>query len=183
MEKNIYQKSENSFFVYIGRKKNIISKTFNDLNEAIHFRDQVLDFYDQNGVLPELSSVSKPRSLPGSIYFGDDGYQVRLSRKGKNISKNFRDLSEAESFRDSTLDYYNQNGVLPGHEEDLSKYKHIHKVKNLYVVQVKRDKKRIQNYFNNLNQAIYFRDQVLAFYDDFGELPNERDIKLIKLTM
>jgi predicted ribosome-associated RNA-binding protein Tma20 len=172
---------KNSYRVQINRDNKNIAKTFKDLNEAIYFRDQVLDFYGKKGYFPE---VEPSRELPKNIRSLRGTFEVKVTRENKTIAKTFKDLNEAIYFRDQVIDFYDENHFFPEVEpsRDLPKYVCLNS-KRGFQVQIKRNDKTITKYFKDLNEAIYFRDQVLGFYDDYGVLPSGNEIELIKLTM
>lgn len=138
-------------------------------------------------------------------------YRVKIKKNRSIMNRSFNNLDQAIRFRNKAVEFYNNNGRLPTHEEqniifperltykknttykDNSKksndsstrLKHISFNGKLdrYIVDIIRDSKQCAVSFKDLDDAIATRDIILAEYDKTGSLPSRGEIlaKLDKL--
>ena len=114
--------------VSIFRKGELFYQHIDTLENAIATRDKVLDFYKQNGRLPNEeecveqfgirvkghtrdsdSNISKPAN--------SKFYEVKIARKRKMYVSRHETLSEAQAYRDKAIKYYSEHNALPTVEQ------------------------------------------------------------------
>lgn len=122
-----------------------LSRSFLDLNDAIAFRDIVVEFYNTNGRLPSkdeqdilfpkcpTSKIVRDKTSNNSKRDGsstgldnisrrkDDGrYNVRVIRDNVSVVVTFKTLEEAIAARKLILDIYHKTGKLPSRGEVIA---------------------------------------------------------------
>ena len=138
--------------VKIKKNHNIIGRTFDNLDQAIRFRNKAVEFYNNNGRLPthEEQNIIFPERLTYKknttykdnskksndsstclkhiIFNGKlDRYIVDIIRDSKQCAVSFKDLDDAIAARDIILAEYDKTGSLPSRGEILAK---LDKLKN-----------------------------------------------------
>lgn len=123
-----------------------LSRSFLDLNDAITFRDIVVEFYNTNGRLPSkdeqdilfpkcpTSKIVRDKTSNNSKRDGsstmldnicrrkDDGrYNVRVIRDNTSVVVTFKTLDDAITARDMVLDIYHKTGRLLTRGEVIAK--------------------------------------------------------------
>ena len=122
-----------------------LSRSFLDLNDAIAFRDIVVEFYNTNGRLPSkdeqdilfpkcpTSKIVRDKTSNNSKRDGsstgldnisrrkDDGrYNVRVIRDNVSVVVTFKTLEEAITARELILEIYRKTGSLPSRGEVIA---------------------------------------------------------------
>ena len=140
--------------VKIKKNHNIIGRAFNNLDQAIRFRNKAVEFYNSNGrlpnhdeqniIFPESPTYKKntahkddSKSTDSStglkhISFNSklDRYIVDIIRDSKQCAVSFKDLDDAIAARDLILSVYHETGKLLSRGEVVAKLDEISK-KNL----------------------------------------------------
>lgn len=122
-----------------------LSRSFLDLNDAIAFRDIVVEFYNTNGRLPSkdeqdilfpehpTSKIARNKTSNNSKRDGsstgldnisrrkDDGrYNVRVIRDNTSVVVTFKTLDDAITARELILEIYRKTGQLPSRGEVIA---------------------------------------------------------------
>ena len=200
-------------------------------NRRFHYNDERLNGKNSASAFKERGNIcghcarqtnaplSKARSDNQSKHkyiscfdrLGRTYYRVKIKKNRSIMNRSFNNLDQAIRFRNKAVEFYNNNGRLPTHEEqniifpgrltykknttykDNSKkskhsstgLKHISydKLKDRYITTVVRDDHTAIATFKDLDDAIAARDIILAEYDKTGSLPSRGEIlaKLDKL--
>lgn len=114
--------------VSIFRKGELFYQHIDTLENAIATRDKVLDFYKQNGRLPneeecveqfDIRTKRHTRSADSNISkrCNSKYYEVKISRRRKMYVSRHETLSEAQVYRDKAVEYYDTHKSLPTFEQ------------------------------------------------------------------
>lgn len=131
--------------VKIKKNRSIMNRSFNNLDQAIRFRNKAVEFYNNNGRLPthEEQNIIFPERLTYKknttykddsksndsstrlkhISFNDklDRCIVDIIRDSKQCAVSFKDLDSAIAARELILDIYRETGKLPSRGEVIAK--------------------------------------------------------------
>lgn len=129
----------------------IIYRHFKSLNDAIVFRNQVLDFYKENDHLPNDSELMRVfgierrirlisntpadsdnsnTGLKNIVYQANfDRYRVSIVRNGIRYSASFKTLEEAKLARKIILETYDETGVMLRSGEVRARMRELGKLK------------------------------------------------------
>lgn len=135
--------------VKIKKNHNIIGRAFDNLDQAIRFRNRAVEFYNLNGRLPDhdeqniifperptykKNTAHKDNSTSTGSSTGlkhisfnskQDRYLVDIVRDSKQCAVSFKDLDDAIAARDIILDEYQSTGKLPSRGEVIAKLDEI----------------------------------------------------------
>lgn len=137
--------------VKIKKNRSIMNRSFDNLDQAIRFRDIAVEFYNLNGrlpnhdeqniIFPERQTYKKntahkddSKSTDSStglkhISFNSklDRFIVDIIRNSKQCAVSFKDLDDAIAARDLILSVYHETGKLPSRGEVIAKIDEISK--------------------------------------------------------
>lgn len=170
----------------------------------ISYRDQDrIDAFIQRGnvcgyCFCEERSLSSEELKSGERYIspyttesGKDSYRVKFDKHRRSISRSFKSLEDAITYRDQIIDFYKQNLRMPNDSEleslfglrfycrkhrrsndltnDLKNIRYYQKI-DRYFVCIIRDRVRFNTSFATLEEAKFARKLVLDEYDASGRM-------------
>ena len=114
--------------VSIFRKGELFYQHIDTLENAIATRNKVLDFYKQDGRLPNEEECVKQFGIRVKGHTRDSDsniskpanskfYEVKIARKRKMYVSRHETLSEAQAYRDKAIKYYSEHNALPTVEQ------------------------------------------------------------------
>lgn len=114
--------------VSLFRNGELFYQHLNTLEDAIATRDKALEFYKQNGRLPNeeecveqfgIRTKGNTRSSDSNIfkYTNSKYYEVKISRNRKMYVSRHETFSEAQLYRDKVIEYYDAHKSLPTVEQ------------------------------------------------------------------
>ena len=138
------------YAVKIVRHRNQMNRVFNNLDQAVRFRNKAIDFYNSNGRLPthdEQNIIFPERPVRKREFHAPDNrnesqrsksglkhisyhkltnrYNVTVSRNNHKVAVTFKDLDDAIVAREIILDVYHETGQLPTRGEVIAKLDEI----------------------------------------------------------
>lgn len=190
-----YDSKDESWTLSIRRGKHKFVTRMKSESEINSVKDKVLEFYDQYGALPKLSYFGLKQSnrtddSEPNVYYVKlfDLWRCSISRKCKRFEAFTKSKQEAIDVRNKALQFYEENGQLPTHEEinfvsaskarSNSKLSHICKASsgNLYIIQFSRNYVKFNASTYSIEDAIEVRDRALSFYNKHNRIPTYEEI-------
>ena len=138
------------YAVKIVRHRNQMNRVFNNLDQAIRFRNKAIDFYNSNGKLPthdEQNIIFPERPVRKREFHASDDrsesqqsksglkhisyhkltnrYNVTVSRNNHRVAVTFKSLDDAIAARELILEIYHETGSLPSRGEVIAKLDEI----------------------------------------------------------
>lgn len=203
IQKNIaYELKSDSYSVTVIRNKSKFYARVYTLEEAVALRNMVLNFYKENGRMPqnsELNFVSYERKTTYGKYISFDKIQqsfvLVINRDDERIVVREKNVSELYPIRDRILEFYSIHKRLPKHEEigvklkhpirkdgDSTKYiKRQNTIVEAYSIKIVRADDTFLAYSHSMSEAMEVRDNVLEFYDKHHRLPSHAEVGFVSV--
>lgn len=146
-------------------------RLFDSKKEAAHFIEQTTANYIKDGSLPPKKSIAECK-ISDHVYKRKDHGNIRFifefTHNGERCCRTFRQKEDALSFEQLFFEKYNPKKPLPfikykSYDNTSHKFIHLHK-KTFYFEKTYKSK-RYRKGFDNLNNALAYRNQWLTDYN------------------
>lgn len=162
------KKIDNKYRVTLVLKGESYARIFNSKREAIRFLKQTNADYIKDGSLPSKKNIAKCK-ISDHVYKRKDHENVRFifefHHNGEQCCRSFRHKEDALNFEQLFFERYDPKKPLPfikykSYNNTSHKFIHLHK--NTYYFEKTYKGKRYRKGFDNLNDALDYRNQWLT---------------------